>query len=110
MSNRGSSYRRAKLKKKLEAIEHECWLCGYPLRPDAEPLTDYSTEVDEELPASMGGDVYGIRTPCHLVHRVCNNEKSGEVLPQYALAEWFEANHLSRESYQAKELPGFWVV
>lgn len=109
MSNRGSSYKRAKLKKRLEAIEDICWLCGYPLRPDAEPMTDYSTEVDEYIPASKGGDVYGVETPCHLVHRCCNLHKSADVLPQFALAEWFEANHLSRESYKSNNPPSFWV-
>lgn len=110
MGNRGSDSKRRALKKKLEAVEDTCWLCGYALRPDAEPMTDYATEVDEEIPASLGGDVYGVRTPCHLVHRCCNNEKSGRILPQFALSEWFEENHMTRESYQAKELPSFWVV
>lgn len=109
MGNRGSDSRRRALKRKLEQVEDCCWLCGYALVPDAEPMTDYATEVDEELPASKGGDVYGVRTPCHLVHRCCNNKKDNDILPQYALAEWFEENHMSRESYQPAELPSFWA-
>lgn len=90
MSNRGSSRRREALKRQLMRVESECWLCGYPLDNDAPPFTDFATEVDEEVPASLGGDVYGVRTPCHLVHRCCNNEKSGVVVKQYSLTEWME--------------------
>lgn len=108
MGSRGSDSRRRSLKKKLQAIEDECWLCGFPLHNDAEPFTDYATEIDERLPASLGGDVYGVRSECHLVHRCCNQKKSDRILEQYALSQWFEENHKKRVSHIARKMPKFW--
>lgn len=102
MSNRGNSSRRAKLKRQLQQVEHECWLCGFPLDNDAPYWDDLATEVDEETPTSLGGDVYGVRTPCHLVHRICNNKKSNSELEQYALRDWFISHTKRQEQAKAK--------
>lgn len=80
MGSRGSDSRRRKLKAKLRQREDCCWLCGLPLQDDAPPMTTWATEIDEELPASKGGDVYGVQTPCHLVHRCCNIHKSDKIV------------------------------
>lgn len=110
MGSRGSDSKRRKLRRHLEHTEGDvCWLCGYPLHPEAQAYTDFATEVDEELPASLGGDVYGVLTPCHLVHRCCNLKKRGKVMEQYELAEWFEEEHLDRQSYLAPDTPDWWL-
>ena len=91
MGKRGDSRRRARLKRRLAATEHDCWLCLFPLDFTLHWLDPMAVEVDEELPASKGGDVYGRRTPCHLVHRCCNIEKADRVLPHGALHGWMLA-------------------
>ena len=102
MGNRGSDRKRQALKRQLQKVETVCWLCGYPLDNDAPAFTDYATEVDEEVPASRGGDVYGVRTPCHLVHRCCNNLKDNSILEQYSLADWMRQRRAAEASIDAK--------
>lgn len=102
MGARGNDYRRKQLRRRLEHEESNCWLCGFPLQPDAQPFTDLATEIDEEVPASMGGDVYGVRTPCHLVHRKCNIKKGGRIMEQGSLRGWFIAGEKRAEEQAAK--------
>ena len=94
MGKRGNSRRRSALKRRLSTHERDCWLCWYPLDFDLDWRDPLAVEIDEETPASKGGDIYGRRTPCHLVHRCCNIEKGDRILPSGALRGWFEENVL----------------
>lgn len=102
MGNRGNDSRRRKLKRMLQQRESECWLCGFSLDNHAEPFTDLATEVDEEVPVSLGGDAYGVETPCHLVHRMCNLKKGNKILKQGSLREWFIEQQKMRIETQAE--------
>lgn len=89
MGSRGSHRRREGLKRRLQQVETVCWLCGFPLDNSASPFTDFATEIDEEIPVSMGGDYYGVDSPCHLTHRCCNIHKGNKELKQGELRDWF---------------------
>ena len=86
MGKRGNFRRRERMRRALSAVEHECWLClgaRGPLDfslPATHPL---AVEIDEEVPVSRGGDPLDLSN-AHLVHRYCNIEKGGRVLPRGA--------------------------
>ena len=102
MGNRGSDVRRRQLKHRLEQVETSCWLCGFPLVPNAEPFTDLYTEIDEETPVSKGGDPYGVSSPCHLTHRCCNLHKNNKKLEQGSLHDWFLERFRLQQNQEAE--------
>ena len=86
MGKRKNARRRAEIKRRLMAVEHDCWLCLLPLDFTISDFRNpWAVEVDEELPVSRGGDCLDISN-CHLVHRVCNLIKGNRILERGALA------------------------
>lgn len=70
MSNprRANGHRRDKLRRRVLAEEHDCWLCGKPVDKTLHYLDPMAPEVDEIVPVSLGGDPYA-RANCRLAHR-----------------------------------------
>lgn len=79
MGNRGSDAVRRKLKRQLlKRDELICFYCLLPLDPSIKYPDDWSVEIDEVVPASLGGSTTDINN-LRLVHRCCNNRRSNRV-------------------------------
>lgn len=84
---RGSWRKRARIKRRLMAVEHVCWLCLEPLDfTIADWKNPQYVVVDEYLPVSKGGDCLDFSN-CHLVHAKCNGRKGSKILPRGAFAK-----------------------
>lgn len=68
---RTNSHRRNKLRRRVLAEEHTCWLCGQDVDKTLPYLDPMAPEVDEVIPVSLGGSPYD-RDNCRLAHRICN--------------------------------------
>lgn len=82
MGKRGNFRARERLKRLLMRREDVCWLGLEPLDFSvADPNDMRHVEIDEEIPASLGGNVLDPRN-CHLVCRRHNLMKGNKVLPR----------------------------
>lgn len=79
MGNRGSDAVRRRLKRQLwKRDEPICYYCLLPLDPQKRYPDDWSVEIDEVVPASLGGSTTDIDN-LRLVHRCCNIRRSNRV-------------------------------
>lgn len=91
-AGRGSYRVRQRIRKKLEAVEHECWLCLEPLHFDiADARNPKFVVIDEYIPVSKGGDPLDINN-CHLVCRCCNARKGNRILKKGCFAAAAQRN------------------
>ncbi len=85
-AGRGSWRKRARIKKRLMAVERVCWLCLQPLDFSiSDPRDPQYVVIDEELPVSKGGSPLDFGN-CHLTHALCNGKKGSRILPRGAFA------------------------
>lgn len=86
MGKRGSSKKREQLKRRLMAYQDTCWLGLEPLDFTVDDPNDMRhVEIDEEIPASLGGSVLS-EDNCNLVCRRHNLMKGSRVLAYGALS------------------------
>lgn len=79
------------MRKRLAAVQRECWLCLEPLRFDVtDPRDPKFVVIDEEVPVSKGGDPLD-ESNCNLVCRCCNARKGDRILKKGAFAKGAKA-------------------
>jgi len=114
-----NGHRRRELVKRVKATESSCALCGAPV-DKALTITPgghgkncpggtcpgcvahhMRGEVDEDIPRSRGGSPYD-RQNCHLLHRICNQQKGALTLAEARAKRTSQAGQ-QRPPVQASE-------
>lgn len=72
--NTGTPRYRAKFRQVVERDGWVCWVCGWPIDPDAPPNDDGQASLDHVVELARGGSnsVENLR----LAHRLCNEKRS----------------------------------
>lgn len=79
----------------VKANESICYLCGRPVDKALPVSSPYSAAVDHVTARSSGGSEEDMSN-LHLVHKICNSQKSDLTLSEYRFRQASKAQH-SRE-------------